>query len=96
MFDDSSTDSGTQLLRLNFMTRALRPWDMFFNIMTRRNTRASLSALDDRFLKDIGISRGGIEWLARHAAGGAPITDRMKQHSPTSPTTTQLNQRRMT
>jgi uncharacterized protein YjiS (DUF1127 family) len=75
MFDNSSTDSGARPLHQNFMTRALRPWDMFFNVMTRRKTRAALSALDDHLLKDIGISRGEID----RVAGDGVIAGRARQ-----------------
>jgi uncharacterized protein YjiS (DUF1127 family) len=51
------------------MARALLPWDMFFSVMTRRKTRFLLSALDDHLLKDIGISRGEIERIARTQRG---------------------------
>jgi uncharacterized protein YjiS (DUF1127 family) len=53
---------------MGFMALALQPWQIFFGAMTRRKTHAELSALDDRLLKDIGISRGEIEYLSRSAA----------------------------
>ena len=53
-------------LRQRFMILAVQPWDMFFNVMARRSTRAKLAALDDHMLKDIGVSRSDIERIARH------------------------------
>ena len=55
-------------LRQRFMILAVQPWDMFFNVMARRSTRATLAALDDHMLKDIGISRSDIERIARQVA----------------------------
>lgn len=52
-------------LRQRFMTLAVQPWDMFFNVMARRSTRATLAAMDDHMLKDIGVSRSDIERIAR-------------------------------
>jgi uncharacterized protein YjiS (DUF1127 family) len=53
---------------MGFMALALQPWQIFFGAMTRRKTHAALSALDDHLLKDIGISRGEIEYFSRSAA----------------------------
>ena len=50
MFHNSPTDARARPLGRNFMVRALLPWDMFFNAMTRRKTRFLLSALDDLLL----------------------------------------------
>jgi len=63
MFDNLSTNTGHRLAHQNFMRRTIRPWDMFFNVMTRQNTHALLSALDDHLLKDIGVSRGAISFI---------------------------------
>ena len=53
---------------IGFMAMALQPWQIFFGAMTRRKTYSALSALDDHLLKDIGISRGEIEYFSRSAA----------------------------
>ncbi len=45
-------------------------WTAIRAAQARRRTLAELSALDDRLLRDIGLSRGDI-WPA---AGGAPPT----------------------
>ena len=55
--------------RASFMTIALKPWQLVFDVMTRRKVYAALSALDDHLLKDIGISRGDIEWVTREQTG---------------------------
>ena len=47
--------------RESFMAIALRPWQMIASVITRHKAYAALSAMDDRLLKDIGISRGEIE-----------------------------------
>lgn len=93
MFHNSPTDARARPLGRNFMVRALLPWDMFFNAMTRRKTRFLLSALDDHLLKDIGISRGEIDRIARDTAGEPGIARTARQPTPTI---TQLNQRRTT
>jgi uncharacterized protein YjiS (DUF1127 family) len=46
---------------------AFRPWQIFFDAMTRRRTHAALSALDDHMLKDIGVPRSEIAWRSRSA-----------------------------
>ena len=51
-----------------FVALAFQPWQIFFGAMTRRKTHAALSALDDHLLKDIGISRGEIEYFSRSAS----------------------------
>jgi uncharacterized protein YjiS (DUF1127 family) len=50
-----------------FLALAVQPWQIVFAAMTRRKTYTALSALDDRLLKDIGISRGEIEQISRSA-----------------------------
>ena len=52
---------------MGFLAIAFQPWQILFNAMTRRKTRTALSALDDRLLKDIGISRSEIEYISRGA-----------------------------
>lgn len=93
MFDSSSTASGARFPHRNVMARVLRPWNMFFNVMDRRKNRIALSALDDHLLKDIGISRGEIDRVARNTADERRIADRAMQPTPK---TTQLNPRRTT
>jgi uncharacterized protein YjiS (DUF1127 family) len=39
---------------------------MLANLMVARRTRAELSRLDDYMLKDIGLSRGSIEFAIRN------------------------------
>lgn len=55
--------------RKSFMTIAFQLWQMIFDVMAQRKTRAALSALDDYLLKDIGLSRGEIERVAMEATG---------------------------
>ena len=52
---------------MGFVALAFQPWQMVFSAMTRRKTYAALSALDDRLLKDIGISRSEIEHISQGA-----------------------------
>ncbi len=59
--------------------------------LMRRKTRAALQALDNHLLKDIGISRGAIDRIARDTAGERRIADRAGRPSFT---TSQPNQRR--
>ena len=53
--------------RPGFMAIASRPWQILFGAMARRKTESTLIALDDRLLKDIGISRSEIAWHSRAA-----------------------------
>jgi len=52
--------------RTSLLVMAFRPWRMLANLMKARRTRAELSRLDDYMLKDIGLSRGGIELAIRN------------------------------
>jgi uncharacterized protein YjiS (DUF1127 family) len=63
MFYDTTTSHSTP--RTNLLTIAFRPWQMLANRMAERRTRAQLSRLDDYMLKDIGLTRGGIESAVR-------------------------------
>jgi uncharacterized protein YjiS (DUF1127 family) len=54
----------------SWLERLLRRWRSL--IETRRALRR-LSAADDHILKDIGVSRGDIEWLVRHGRPRAKI-----------------------
>ena len=65
MFYDTSS---TAERRPSFMTIAAKPWQMFANRMMQRQTRTALSSLNDHLLKDIGVSRGEIEHISRHAS----------------------------
>jgi uncharacterized protein YjiS (DUF1127 family) len=64
MFYDTSTSHRAP--RKNLLSIAFRSWQMFANILEARQTRASLSRLDDHMLKDIGLSRGSIESAVRN------------------------------
>ena len=63
MFYDTTTSHSTP--RTSLLTIAFRPWQMLANRMAERRTRAQLSRLDDYMLKDIGLTRGGIESAVR-------------------------------
>ena len=63
MFYDTSTSHRPP--RINRLTIAFQPWQMLSGLLTERRTRAQLSRLDDRLLKDIGISRGNIRSAIR-------------------------------
>jgi uncharacterized protein YjiS (DUF1127 family) len=52
--------------RTSLLVMAFRPWQILANLMMARRTRAELSRLDDYMLKDIGLSRGGIEFAIRN------------------------------
>jgi uncharacterized protein YjiS (DUF1127 family) len=51
--------------RQSFFTIALTPLQMLGNLIETRRTRAALWRLDDHMLKDIGLSRSGIESAIR-------------------------------
>jgi uncharacterized protein YjiS (DUF1127 family) len=68
MFYDTSTTAGHRPRRASLMTIATQPWQMLANLMLQRQTRTTLSRLDDHMLKDIGISRGEIERVSRDVA----------------------------
>jgi uncharacterized protein YjiS (DUF1127 family) len=51
--------------RPSLLTIAFRPWQMLAGLMIERRTYTKLSRLDDRLLKDIGISRGNIRSVIR-------------------------------
>ena len=63
-YDNSSTASH----RPSIVAIAARPWRMLANLMLQRQTRTSLSSLNDHMLKDIGVSRGEIERISRDAS----------------------------
>ena len=63
MFYDTSTSHSTP--RTSLLTIAFRPWQMLSGLLTERRTYAKLSRLDDRLLKDIGISRRNIRSAIR-------------------------------
>jgi uncharacterized protein YjiS (DUF1127 family) len=65
MFYDTSSTAGQ---RPGLVAIAARPWQMLGNLMLQRQTRTTLSSLDDHLLKDIGVSRGEIERVSRDAA----------------------------
>lgn len=44
---------------------ASRLWEAYSQSCARRVARCELQSLDDRMLKDIGISRGEIEYVVR-------------------------------
>ncbi|HLA01881.1 MAG TPA: OsmC family protein [Aestuariivirga sp.] len=75
-------------IRPGFVAVAIQPWKLIVRAMMRRTTYRALHALDDHLLKDIGISRGSIERIARDAAGTA------RQRTFTTQPLTQPNQRR--
>jgi uncharacterized protein YjiS (DUF1127 family) len=63
MFYDTSASHRPP--RSNPLAIAFRPWQMIAGVLTERRTYAKLSRLDDRLLKDIGISRGNIRSAIR-------------------------------
>ena len=65
MFYDTSS---TTRQRPSIAAIAARPWQMLANLMLQRQTRTSLSGLNDHLLKDIGVSRGEIERISRNAS----------------------------
>jgi uncharacterized protein YjiS (DUF1127 family) len=50
------------------MLLAAKLWSKLGRLQQARRARAALRALDDRMLKDIGVSRSEIEWVAEHGA----------------------------
>lgn len=47
---------------------AAKSWSWLLRARRTKRARAALHALDDRMLKDIGVSRSEIEWVAEHGA----------------------------
>jgi uncharacterized protein YjiS (DUF1127 family) len=47
-----------------------------------RQAAERLSSYPDAMLKDIGLSRGGIEWAVRHGHREEPIEDPSKALAP--------------
>ena len=75
MFYDTSSTAGHRPRRTSLMSIAFHPWQMLASLMLQRRTYKSLSSLNDHLLKDIGISRGEIERISRHATP-VPFTSR--------------------
>ena len=65
MFYDTYGTASHRPRRASFMSIAAQPWQMLANRMMQRQTRTTLSALNDHLLKDIGISRSDIERISR-------------------------------
>ncbi|MGY3237535.1 MULTISPECIES: DUF1127 domain-containing protein [unclassified Bradyrhizobium] len=83
-----STTQGTAWLeRTSGSTRHVasffrKYWDAFQERRERQKLRASLSALSDRELMDIGTTRGEIDYVASHRAidpGGIRSTEWLRQ-----------------
>jgi uncharacterized protein YjiS (DUF1127 family) len=51
-----------------WLARLSRRW---LNMIQTRRALRRLSAADDHMLKDIGVSRGDLEWLVRHGRSRA-------------------------
>ncbi len=66
MFDDTTARRDSQPRFWNQLALALTPWQMLSDLAKTRRTRAQLSRLDDFMLKDIGLSRGGIDSAIRN------------------------------
>jgi uncharacterized protein YjiS (DUF1127 family) len=64
MFYDTSASQRAP--RKSFFTIALTPWQMLAGLLERRRNYARLSSLDDHMLKDIGLTRGGIDAAIRN------------------------------
>lgn len=73
MFYDTSTPTAYRPRRASLVSIASRPWHMLAGLMMQRQTRTTLSSLNDHLLKDIGVSRGEIERISRDA-GPARVT----------------------
>ena len=65
MPDHTSARHDSQRRFWNLLAVALTPWQMLADMVEARQTRASLSRLDDHMLKDIGLSRGSIDSAIR-------------------------------
>jgi len=65
-------------------------WSRLVRLRQARRARAALAALDDRMLKDIGVSRSEIEWVAEHGAARerarARSLESCRQHAQRSQT----------
>ena len=66
MFDNTTAPHDSLPRLWSLLAIALTPWQMLGKLMMERQTRASLSRLDDNMLKDIGLSRGSIESAIRN------------------------------
>lgn len=64
MFYDTS--AGHRPRRTKLLTVAFHSRQLFSNLMVNRRAYAQLSNLDDRMLRDIGISRANIRFAIRH------------------------------
>ena len=64
MFYDTSASHRPR--RINLLTIASQPWEMFSNLLVQRRAYAQLSNLNDRMLKDLGISRENIRSAIHH------------------------------
>jgi uncharacterized protein YjiS (DUF1127 family) len=71
MFYDTTASHRTP--RTSLLAIAIRPWQMIAGLLTERRTYAKLSRLDDRLLRDIGISRGNIRSAIRDGRAGESI-----------------------
>ncbi len=64
MFYDTS--AGHRSRRTKLLTVAFQSRQLFSNLLVHRRAYAQLSNLDDRMLRDIGISRANIRSAIRH------------------------------
>lgn len=64
MFYDTTASHRTP--RKSFFTIAFQPWQMLAGLLAARRDYATLSNLDDRMLKDIGLTRGSIDNAIRN------------------------------
>jgi uncharacterized protein YjiS (DUF1127 family) len=60
----SETAWGDRLVCQAIMSIGARLWSTMIRLRRTRRARAALAALDDRMLKDIGVSRSEIAWVA--------------------------------
>jgi len=63
------------------LSAAAALWSRLLRIRRTKRARAALHALDDRMLKDIGVSRSEIEWVAEYGT----LRAAMRARSPAPP-----------
>jgi uncharacterized protein YjiS (DUF1127 family) len=73
------------------MPIAAKLWSKLVRLQQARRARAALRALDDRMLKDIGVSRSEIEWVAERGAARELLRARSLESCRSQPQRSELS-----